>query len=82
MWAHHWGFLADTLVIAWAVATLGALAISIQFLFSYKAMHSTRPARRLARIGLAGAIVSIGVLVLAGAVWAAGINPVGACGGG
>jgi hypothetical protein len=74
--------LADTLVIAWAVATLGALVISIQFLFSLKVLHSTRFARRLARIGLTGGLLSIGILVLAGAVWAAGINPVGACGGG
>lgn len=74
--------LADALVIAWAVATLGALVLSTRFLFSYQVLHSTRLARRLARIGLVGGIVSIGVLVLAGAVWAAGINPVGACGGG
>jgi hypothetical protein len=82
VWAHHWGVLADMLVIAWTVATLGALVISIQFLFSFKVLHSTRLARRLARIGLIGGAVSIGMLVLAGAVWAAGINPVGACGGG
>jgi hypothetical protein len=82
VWAHHWGVLADTLVVTWAVATLGALVISIQFLFSFKVLHSTRLARRLARVGLSGALLSIGVLVLAGAVWAAGINPVGACGGG
>lgn len=82
VWAHHWGVLADTLVAAWAVATLGSLVISSQFLFSYKALHSTRFARRLARIGLVCGILSIAALVLAGAVWAAGINPVGACGGG
>lgn len=82
VWAHHWGVLADTLVVAWAVATLGALVISTRFLFSFKVMHSTRLARRLARIGLTGGLLSIAMLVLAGAVWAAGINPVGACGGG
>jgi glutaminase len=38
--------------------------------------------KRLAKIGLAGGIVSIVALVLAGAVWAAGINPTGVCGGG
>jgi glutaminase len=81
VWAHHWGVLADTLVAAWAAATLAALVISTGLLrsqdvwlaFTYK---------RLAKIGLAGGIVSIVALVLAGAVWAAGINPTGVCGGG
>ena len=81
MWAHHWGMLADTLVAAWGVATLGALAMSILLLRS-ETIWLAYASKRLAKIGLAGGIVSIAALVLAGAVWAAGINPTGACGGG
>ena len=80
-WAHHWGPLADTIVAAWAVATLGALGVSIHF-FRDDLVWPTRSAKRLARIGLAGGIVSVAALVLAGAAWAAGINVAGACGGG
>ena len=81
MWAHHWGALADTLVVAWGIATIGALVVSIQFFVSDD-LWATPFARRLARIGLTGGIVSILALVSAGAVYAAGINPTGACGGG
>jgi hypothetical protein len=42
----------------------------------------TRLAFRLAQIGLAGGILSIVALALAGMAYAAGINPTGACGGG
>ena len=79
VWAHHWGVLADMLVAAWGVATIGAFVFSVRSLWF---RDSSRFARRLAKIGLAGGIVSIAALVLAGAVWAAGINPTGACGGG
>ena len=81
VWAHHWGVLTDTLVIAWSVATLGSLAVAIQLLRD-DMVWPTRIALRLAKIGLAGGIVSIVALVVAGAVWAAGIDPTGACGGG
>jgi hypothetical protein len=81
VWAHHWGARADTLVIAWAVTTLGALGVSILVLGSYD-LWPTLLAIRLARIGLAGGIVSIGALVLSGIAYAAGINPTGVCGGG
>jgi len=81
VWAHHWGVQADTLVVAWAVATLGALGVSIQVLGSYR-LWPTRLAIRLAQVGLAGGIVSILALVLAGTAFAAGINPTGVCGGG
>jgi hypothetical protein len=37
---------------------------------------------RLVKIGLSDGIVSVAALVLAGVVWAAGINPTGLCGGG
>ena len=39
-------------------------------------------ARRLAGFGLTLALVSVAALVLAGLLWAAGINTAGACGGG
>jgi len=81
VWAHHWGLQADTLVIAWAVATVGALAVSIPVLWSYD-LWPTRLAIRLAKTGLVGGIVSIAALVLAGLAYAVGINPAGACGGG
>ena len=71
----------DTLVAAWAVATLGSLVASIWMLRD-DLVWPTRLALRLAKIGLAGGLVSIAALVLAGAVWAAGIDPTGACGGG
>ena len=81
MWAHHWGLLTDTLVAAWIVATLGALVMSTVLLRS-ETMWLAFAYKRLAKIGLAGGIVSIAALVVAGGVWAAGINPTGACGGG
>jgi hypothetical protein len=81
VWAHHWGPRADTLVIAWAVATLGALGSSVAVLGAYD-LGPKVLTLRLAQIGLAGGIVSIGALVLAGVAWAAGINPTGVCGGG
>jgi hypothetical protein len=81
VWAHHWGVLTDTLVIAWGVATLGSLAVAIQLLRD-DLVWPTRLALRLAKIGLAGGLVSIAALALAGMVYAAGINPAGACGGG
>jgi hypothetical protein len=81
VWAHHWGVQADTLVICWAVETIGSLVVSIRFLRD-DMVWPTRFALRLAKIGLAGGIVSIAALVLAGGVYAAGIDPTGACGGG
>lgn len=72
---------ADTLVICWAVATIGSLVVSISVLGSYD-LWPTRVALRLARIGLAGGIVSILALVLSGIAYAAGVNPTGVCGGG
>jgi hypothetical protein len=80
-WAHHWGPLADAIVATWVVATLGALVVSFQLLTSNVAWL-TYSGRRLARIGLAGAVVSILALVLAGIAFAAGVNVAGACGGG
>lgn len=81
VWAHHWGIQADTLVICWACATIGAIAVSIQ-IFRDDRVWLTRAAVRLAQIGLVGGILSIVALGLAGLAFAAGINPAGACGGG
>ena len=81
VWAHHWGVRADTLVACWAVATVGAFVVSIRILRD-DMVWLTRFAFRLVQIGLAGGILSIVALVLAGVAYAAGINPTGACGGG
>ncbi len=81
VWAHHWGAQADTLVAAWAVATIGSLVASI-WLLRDDMVWPTRLALRLAKIGLAGGVVSIAALALAGIVYAAGVDPTGACGGG
>ena len=81
VWAHHWGVQADTLVAAWAVATIGSLVASI-WLLRDDMVWPTRLALCLARIGLAGGLVSIAALALAGIVYAAGVDPTGACGGG
>jgi hypothetical protein len=81
VWAHHWGPVADTIVIAWAVATVGALILSLQVVGTNR-LWPTRLATRLAKIGLACGIVSILALVISGIAYAAGINPTGACGGG
>ena len=81
-WAHHWGPLADTIVAAWAVATLGALVVSVLLLQQNSLWLMTHAARRLAKIGLAGGIVSLFALALAGIAFAAGMDPAGACGGG
>jgi hypothetical protein len=40
----------------------------------------TRAAKRLANIALAGGLFSVAALVLAGAAFAAGIDPTGVCG--
>jgi hypothetical protein len=81
VWAHHWGPLADSIVVAWAVATIGSLVVSIQFLRD-DMVWPTSFALRLGKIGLAGGLVSIAALGVAGIASAAGVNPTGACGGG
>jgi hypothetical protein len=81
VWAHHWGALADTLVVAWALATLASLVVSIRFLRD-TTVWSTYGSHRLAKIGLAGGLISVAALVLAGIASAAGFNATGACGGG
>lgn len=73
-WAHHWGVVADTIVAAWAGATLGGLVLGIR--------RAPGPGRRAALLGLALAGVSVAALVIAGIAMAAGADPAGACGGG
>lgn len=74
-WAHHWGVLADTLVAAWAIATLGALIGSIRL-----ARSGTRG--RLVTLAFVMVNVSLLALIVAGVAYAAGQDPAGACGGG
>jgi hypothetical protein len=81
VWAHHWGAVADTLVVAWGGATLGSLVVATQVLRDDH-VWPTRLALRLAKLGLAGGILSIVALVLTGVAFAAGVNPTGVCGGG
>jgi len=75
-WAHHWGLLADSIVATWAVVSVAALVVSTWSLVT------TRASRRLAKLGLALALVSLLALALAGLLFAAGLDVAGACGGG
>jgi hypothetical protein len=75
-WAHHWGPVADSIVAAWALATMATLVVSIWSLFT------TRASRRLAKLGLALAVISLIALTLAGLASAVGLDLAGACGGG
>jgi hypothetical protein len=75
-WAHHWGVVADSIVAAWAVATLGGLVASLRVL------TLSLPGRRAALMGLALVGVSIAALIVTGIAMAAGADPAGACGGG
>jgi len=68
-------------VAAWAVTTLAALVVSIRFLRD-RTVWSTYGSHRLARIGLAGGLISVAALLVAGIASAAGFNHTGACGGG
>ena len=81
VWAHHWGTVADTLVVAWAVATLGSIGVATQVLRDDR-VWPTRLALRLAKLGLAGGILSLVALALTGVAFAVGVNPTGVCGGG
>ena len=59
-WAHHRGPRADAIILGWAIATIGALAVSIPLL------GATTIGKQLVKIGLVGRLVSVGALVLAG----------------
>ena len=75
-WAHHWGPLTDSIVGTWALVSVTALVVSTWSLVT------SRASRRLAKLGLALALVSLLALALAGLLFAAGLAPAGACGGG
>jgi hypothetical protein len=76
VWAHHWGPLADTIVIAWLVAWPSALVLSSI------ALARRDPGRSFARLGLALSLVSVIVMLTVGIAAAAGVDPSSLCGGG
>jgi hypothetical protein len=75
-WAHHRGFVADTVVTAWALATISALGLSTW------SVVTTRAARALAKLDLTLACLSLVALAIAGFAVAGGFDAGGACGGG
>jgi hypothetical protein len=74
-WAHHWGLLTGAIVGGWAT-TLGALIVAIW------ALRTTKSAKRLAKLGLTLAVVSLIALAIVGVAVAAGFDAGAACGGG
>jgi len=76
LWAHHWGPLTDTIVIAWGLSWMAALGVSIW------ALRANDAGRTLAKVGLVLACVSILALAASGIAAAAGVDPAGLCGGG
>jgi chromate transport protein ChrA len=75
-WAHHWGPVADTIVSAWALATIGALFSSVW------SLRTSTASRRFAKAGIAFTLVSLVALTAVGVLSAAGVDAAGACGGG
>jgi hypothetical protein len=75
-WAHHWSFRADALVTGWGVSTVAALVLSVL------GLRGPRGAKGFAAYGLLFGILSVLALALAGAAYAAGMDPGAACGGG
>jgi hypothetical protein len=75
-WAHHWNARADTLVTGWGASTIAALVLSSL------GLRGPRRAKGFAAYGLLFGIVSVLALALAGAAYAGGMDPGGACGGG
>lgn len=75
-WAHHWNARADALVTGWGVSTLAALVLSSL------GLRGPRDAKGFAAYGLLFGILSMLALALAGAAYAAGMDPGAACGGG
>jgi hypothetical protein len=76
VWAHHWGPLAFAIVVGWAVTTLLALV------FGVRTLRRRGPERKLAWLGFVLGLASVFVLLSTAAAYAAGYDPVGACGGG
>jgi hypothetical protein len=75
-WAHHWNARAVVLVSGWSVSTLAALVLSSA------GLRGPRGAKGFAAYGLLFGILSVAALALAGAAYAAGMDPGAACGGG
>ena len=75
-WAHHWNSESVSIVSAWGLTTVLGLSTSVW------ALHTRRAARRVAKLGVCLAGVSLLALALAGIALAAGINMGGGCGGG
>lgn len=75
-WAHHWDARAEALVSGWGTSTLAAFVLSVL------GLRGPRGAKGFAAYGLLFGILSILVLALAGAAYAAGMDPGAACGGG
>ncbi|MGN6377490.1 MAG: hypothetical protein ACTHNU_00915 [Gaiellales bacterium] len=75
LWAHHWGPLADSIVVAWAITTLAAGIGGVRLL------GNTKPAW-LAGSAVAFAGISALALLTAAVSYAVGGDPTGGCGGG
>jgi hypothetical protein len=75
-WAHHWNPVAVSIVATWGLTTFLALTVSLWSLLTRRA------ARRLAKLGVCLAGISLLTLALAGLALAAGVNMGGGCGGG
>jgi hypothetical protein len=75
-WAHHWNARADALVTGWGVSTVAALVLSVL------GLRGRRGGKGFAAYGLFFGILSVVALALAGAAYAAGMDPGAACGGG
>ena len=76
IWAHHWGPLADTIVIAWLLAWPSAMIVS------GLALSRKEAGRNLARVGLTLSIVSLVILLSVGVAVGFGADPSSLCGGG
>jgi hypothetical protein len=81
-WAHHWGALAFTIIAVWVLSTLGAMIMGCMSRRSRRGLATFYPGRGLATLALCCVAVSAIVVALTGAAYAAGFDPVGACGGG
>jgi hypothetical protein len=75
-WAHHWGPVADTIVSAHVLTTIGALFLSMW------SLGTSRASRRFAKAGIALALVSVLAVTVVGVLSAAGVDAADACGGG
>jgi hypothetical protein len=75
-WAHHWGPLAYSVVMAWALVTIAAFVVSVW------SLRTSRASRRFAKWGVALTLVSLLALMFTGVLSTMGVDAAGACGGG